>query len=53
MCRCNNCMKVFSDDSQLEILEDVCFSIDGENNLEFYKGCPDCKTDAYLMDLDR
>jgi len=51
MCRCNNCMKVFSDDSQLEILESVYFP-SMENDPEFYKGCPDCKTDAYLMDLD-
>jgi hypothetical protein len=41
--RCNNCMEVFEDDDYLKILED-----DGE----FFKGCPVCLTDEYLMDLE-
>ncbi|WP_180358553.1 hypothetical protein [Bacillus tropicus] len=43
-CRCNNCMKVFKDDDEFELLKD-------EQSNEFYKGCPSCKTDSYLMDL--
>ena len=41
--RCNNCMKLFIDDEQLEQLKD---------NEGFFKGCPVCKTDSYLMDID-
>jgi hypothetical protein len=40
--RCNNCMKVFKNEDELTVLEE-----DGE----FYKGCGDCRTDAYLMDM--
>ena len=42
-CRCNNCMRVFRDDSELELFKD------GD---EWFKGCPDCKTDGYLMDIE-
>lgn len=42
-CRCNNCMRMFRDDSELEL------SKDGD---EWFKGCPDCKTDGYLMDVE-
>lgn len=41
-CRCNNCMRVFGDDSELELFRDED---------EWFKGCPDCKTDGYLMDV--
>lgn len=41
--RCNNCMHSFDSDDDLKILYD-----DGE----YYKGCPFCETDDYLMDLD-
>lgn len=44
--QCNNCMAQFEDDYDLEqvlVVED-----DGE---EVVDGCPNCKTDVYLMDL--
>ena len=41
--RCNQCMEEFPDDDYLKILEE-----DGE----FFKGCPICLTDAYLIDLE-
>ena len=44
--RCNNCMKEFWEE-ELVILEDgKCDN--GETN--WFKGCPNCKTDAYLTD---
>ena len=40
--KCNDCNFIgFEDD--LEIFMD---------NTEYFKGCPDCKTDEYLMDID-
>ncbi len=42
-CRCNNCMTYFESDEDLERFED-------EDGL--FLGCPDCKTDGYLMDLE-
>jgi len=42
-CRCNNCMNIFKDDSYLLKQKD-------ERGL--FKGCPHCKTDDYLMDID-
>lgn len=42
-CRCNNCMTYFESDEDLERFED-------EDGL--FLGCPDCKTDVYLMDLE-
>ena len=47
MIRCNNCYKIFNNDEDLEML---CDFKDTERP-EFYKGCPDCKTDGYLMDI--
>lgn len=41
--RCNNCMSVFDSDDDLELLPD---------GKEWFKGCPKCKTDGYLMDLE-
>lgn len=41
--RCNNCMRLFKSDDGLELFKD------GD---EWFKGCPDCRTDAYLMDLE-
>jgi len=41
--RCNNCYRLFEDEEDLERMEDE----DGA-----FLGCPDCKTDEYLMDLD-
>lgn len=43
-CRCNNCMTFFeSDDDLVELIDD---------DNEIYKGCPICKTDSYLMNLE-
>ena len=43
MTRCNNCMREFDCDDDLELVElpnkDIC------------NGCPNCRTDAYLMDI--
>lgn len=44
MIRCNNCMKLFDSDDDLEYMID--------KNGECFWGCPDCRTDKYLMDLD-
>lgn len=42
MIRCNFCLSVFRDESELQLLRD------GD---EWYRGCPDCRTDEYLTDL--
>jgi len=39
--RCNMCYKIFNNEDELATLND--------ENGEF-KGCPNCKTDAYLME---
>lgn len=36
--QCNNCMKTYTDDTQLMSIDDM-------------NACPYCKTDKYLMDL--
>ena len=41
-CQCNNCMRYFESDDELEHFEE-----DGE----IFLGCPECRTDAYLMDF--
>lgn len=40
--RCNNCMTLFEDEEDLEIME-----ADGE----YFRACSSCKTDGYLMDV--
>ena len=42
MIRCNFCLARFRDESELELFRD------GD---EWFKGCPDCRTDEYRMDL--
>ncbi|MEC0276852.1 hypothetical protein [Peribacillus frigoritolerans] len=42
-CRCNMCWSHFKDDDELELLKD---------EKEYFHGCPKCKTDGYLMDLE-
>lgn len=42
MIRCNFCLSRFRDDTELMLLRD------GD---EWFWGCPDCRTDEYLMDL--
>lgn len=53
--RCNNCMKVFRDDSELVMLyENIDNSVTDTPTGEDYdviKACPTCRTDGYLMDL--
>ena len=47
--RCNNCEKIFDGDEDLTQLTDL----NGEGKeIEYYLGCPDCKTDEYLMDIE-
>ena len=40
--KCNDCQFIGEEDD-LEILKD---------NTEYFKGCPNCKTDSYLMDIE-
>jgi Zn finger protein HypA/HybF involved in hydrogenase expression len=42
--RCNNCMKYFESDEELQIIY---------KEGEYVSCCPNCKTDEYLMDLDK
>ena len=42
MIRCNFCMTLFDDESELQLIRD------GD---EWFKACPNCHTDEYLMDL--
>lgn len=41
MIRCNKCTMIFEDEEELIVVEE-----DGE----FFKACPNCLTDEYLMD---
>lgn len=47
--KCTNCGREFEDDNELEM-----FKEDGEpgENEENFLGCPNCKTDEFLMDTD-
>lgn len=40
--KCNACQFIGEEDD-LKILKE---------NTEYFKGCPNCKTDAYLMDIE-
>ena len=42
--RCNNCMRLFQNEMELGEVED-------EDYRSFYFVCPNCQTDAYLIDL--
>lgn len=44
MIRCNECFSEFLDDDDLSLVYDKILS-------EWLKGCPICKTDKYLMDI--
>lgn len=46
--RCNGCGSTFGDDDDLAVFKETY--PDGE--YEFFKGCPICRTDSMLMDLD-
>lgn len=60
MIRCNNCMKTFKNEKDLTMLveyPDGTINIlkPGEKPLsggEGFRGCPCCKTDAYLMNVE-
>lgn len=43
--RCNNTMKEY-DENELILLKD-------KETGEYYKGCPCCQTDNYLMDIEQ
>lgn len=45
--KCTNCEKEFEDDDELEVFRT---NIPGEPT-EVFLGCPNCKTDSYLMDI--
>lgn len=48
MIRCNMCERLFNSEEELSIREE---EIDGTGLTENYPVCPDCNTDAYLMDI--
>lgn len=50
---CNNCLAEFKDEDDLILLSESNPDNPEDKTLDYYKGCPICKTDAYLMDLDR
>lgn len=50
--RCNNCWSHFVDDENLKILSEKLDS-SCVDDFEFFKGCPLCETDEYLMDLEQ
>lgn len=61
---CNRCGRKFADDSELALFVETTASADDvyvrkyvrgvplEDNEVVFKGCPWCRTDAYLMDLE-
>jgi Pyruvate/2-oxoacid:ferredoxin oxidoreductase delta subunit len=46
--KCNDCNFIGQEDD-LEILEDNKSVI----KTEYFKGCPNCKTDSFLMDVEK
>lgn len=57
LCKCNKCNAILIDENPAE--DSIKYEMNGnEKNMEFLKddcgwfwGCPNCKTDGYLMDL--
>lgn len=47
MIRCNNCYTEFKDEEDLKTFTDL-----SKKEVEYFKGCPECKTDEYLMDME-
>ncbi len=43
---CNNCMVKFFDDELIQLVE-----ITENEEEDIYTGCPNCKTDEWLMNL--
>lgn len=60
MIRCNNCMKTFKNEDELTMFLEfpggvVSLLIPGHNpttGSEVFRGCPYCKTDGYLMNIN-
>lgn len=44
--RCNNCMEVYDGEESLVMVRD-------EFDNEIVKGCGDCETDSYLMNIEK
>jgi len=57
LCKCNNCGKILIDENpqtgapKFELTGDEETMEYFEEADEFFYGCPKCKTDAFLMDL--
>jgi Zn finger protein HypA/HybF involved in hydrogenase expression len=49
--RCNNCYWS-GDEEDLEDFSEPNLINEEDKTLYFYKGCPKCKTDEYLMDIE-
>ena len=49
ICRCNNCFTYYYDD--LRDYDDETLALFPDGNC-FYKGCPICETDDYLIDIN-
>jgi hypothetical protein len=50
--RCNNCFHYYYDEITDERNNNSLKIFFDSDNKEFFKGCPDCETDEYLMDID-
>lgn len=50
--RCNNCWIYYYDEIIDERNDNSLGFIWDKQAKEFFKGCPDCKTDDYLTDID-
>lgn len=47
--RCNNCMRIWNSEEDLPY---IYGSTKTHPEPDEFKGCPDCQSDEYLMDLD-
>lgn len=50
--RCNNCMWVGMEED-LKLLSEENEYNPEDKTLYWFKGCPDCMTDSYLMDITK
>jgi Pyruvate/2-oxoacid:ferredoxin oxidoreductase delta subunit len=50
--RCNNCYHYYYDEITDERNNNSLKIFFDNDNEEFFKGCPVCETDNYLMDID-
>ncbi len=62
ICRCNSCNQLYidtnpqSDAPRYELPDDhdlQTLTLQVETDGDLFQGCPECKTDAYLMDIDQ